>query len=140
MSKERLFPDKTGLELSTMLENSCDGVSNEQYEVNLTPQEEESIKDRIVDLSVQLMDVEERKAKIMKEFKKELKPINEELGEELSTVKRGTHVRTGKLFKYVEGHTANFYDINGVFIYSRPIREDERQYVIKEGHKSASNE
>jgi hypothetical protein len=136
----KIYPELTGLELIHRLEGTCDGVSNETFSLALSQEEENSMKDRIVDLSVQRQIIEEKKEEILRGFKKELKPINEELHETLKTVKRGTNLRTGKLYKFVEGHTTSLYDENGSFIYSRPMREDERQFSIKDSPGKAQNE
>lgn len=136
MKKEKLFENVSGIELINLLEGNCDGIVNETYPVQLTPEEEDTLKDRVVDLSVQRKIIEDRKAVVMKEFKEELKPINEELSENLVTLKRGSNIRTGKLYKFIEDHMVLHYDQNGNFIYSRPLREEEKQLVIKETKKA----
>lgn len=140
MAKEQLFADKSPLERLNLLEGMCDGVTIETYEVPLEEASLESYKDRVVDLSVQKRGVEERKARFDREIKKELKPINEELSDTITILKRGTELKDGKLYKIIEGRTAKMYDADGMFIYSRPLRQDENQMSIKETFEKASNE
>lgn len=136
--KTKIF-DATGVELINLLEGNCDGIVNETYPVQLTLEEEDALKNRVVDLSAQRQIIEERKTVVMKEFKDELKPINEELEEDILILRRGSNIRTGKLYKFIEDHMVSHYDQNGQFIYSRPLREEEKQLVIKESLK-AQNE
>lgn len=132
MAREQLFPNNSPLERINLLEGICDGVSIETYEVPLDHEAETALKDRVVDLSVQKSVIEKRKARLEKEIKKELKPINEELGESINILHRGTEIKDGKIYKVIEGRTVKLYDADGYFVSSRPLRPEEHQMVIKD--------
>lgn len=133
--EKRIFPEYSGRDLIEMLEANSDSAEDRTYYVPLEETELSERKSKFAQRSIEIARIEEKKKKIMDEFKEELKPLIGEKKELLEEIKIGAREEEGVVFKIIDHETATvgFYNQYGLLIESRPAMENERQQLTISG-------
>ena len=129
--EKRIFPEYSGRDLIEMLEANSDSAEDRTYYVPLEETELAERKSKFTQKSIEIARIEEKKKKIMDEFKEELNPLVGEKKELLEEIKIGAREEEGVVFKIIDHETATvgFYNQYGLLIESRPAMENERQQL-----------
>jgi len=129
--EKRIFPEYSGRDLIEMLEANSDSAEDRTYYVPLEEAEITERKSKFTQKSIEIARIEEKKKKIMDEFKEELNPLVGEKKELLEEIKIGAREEEGVVFKIIDHETATvgFYNQYGLLIESRPAMENERQQL-----------
>ena len=127
---DKLFmPNESPAKRLKYLENQANGAVEDKYFHQLTEQELNLKRVEITDNVIELGDVEEEKAEVMKDFKSRIDPLKSEIKRLTLQVRTGHEERFGKLFKFIdrEKRWVYFYDSAGNLIEnkSRPANADE---------------
>lgn len=109
------------------LRDNCDAVEDLGYTKQLPNEEIEALKDRLVENNIQLRDVRADKKAANKEFNEQIKHLEEQGDEMTGKLKSRTEYVTESCYKFVEDDQVGYYNNEGVLVFSRPARPDERQ-------------
>lgn len=111
------------------LRDNCDAVEDLGYTKQLTNEEIEALKDRLVENNIQLRDVRADKKAANKEFNDQIKQLEESNDEVTGKLKAKSEFVTEACFKFVDTETreVGYYNREGLLVYCRPGRPEEMQ-------------
>jgi hypothetical protein len=115
------------------LEDNADAVEKIGYTHRFSPNELAQKKESLAEVSININDIETEKKEAMSDFKDRLKPLNEQRGELLDNIKKGSEfVENEECVKilYHDEKMAGYYNKLGELVYSRPIMPQEMQKTI----------
>lgn len=112
------------------LRDNADGVEEMGYTKQLPTDELEELKEKLVENNIQLRDVRADKRAANKEYNAQIKQLEEEGEEVTQKLKSRTEFVTEPCYKFVEDDEVGYYNSEGMLIYQRPARSDERQKTI----------
>ena len=115
------------LERAQFLRDNADAVEEMGYTKNIASQELDALKDQLVENSILLHDVQEEKRAVTKEFNNRIKKLSEGGAELTAKLKSRTEYVTEPCFKFVDGDEVGYYNSEGLLVFSRPARPDEKQ-------------
>lgn len=111
------------------LRDNCDAVEDLGYTKQLSNEEIEALKDRLVENNIQLRDVRADKKAANKEFNDQIKQLEESNDEVTGKLKAKSEFVTEACFKFVDTETreVGYYNREGLLVYCRPGRPEEMQ-------------
>lgn len=112
------------------LRDSADAVEDLGYTKAIPNDELEALKNELVENNIQLRDVRAEKKAANKEFNDQIKQLEESGDEMTAKLKARTHYVTEPCYKFVEGEEVGYYNSEGLLVFSRPTRPEERQRTI----------
>lgn len=121
---------KDPLERAQFLRDNADGIESLGYTKNLPTQELEDLKERLVENNIQLRDVRADKKAANKEYNDQIKQLEEDNDEMTAKLKSRTEFVTEPCYKFVEGDEVGYYNSDGLLVFQRPARPEERQRTI----------
>lgn len=115
------------------LQDNADSVEKIGYTHRFTPEELAQKRESLAETSIKINDIEIEKKEVMKSFKADLKPLNEQKKELLDNIKKGSEYRENEECVKILDHEermAGYYNKLGELVYSRPIMPQEMQKTI----------
>ena len=112
------------------LRDNADGIEEMGYTKSLPTEELEQLKEQLVENSIQLRDVRADKRAANKEYNAQIKQLEEEGDAVTEKLKSRTEYVNEPCYKFVEDDEVGYYNSEGVLVYARPARPDERQRTI----------
>lgn len=109
------------------LRDNADGVEELGYTKNIPSQELEDLKEQLVENNIQLRDVRADKRAANKEYNAQIKQLEEQGEDVTAKLKSRTEYVIEPCYKFIEDDEVGFYNSEGVLVYSRPARPEERQ-------------
>ena len=121
-----LFAEYSEKERKQMLSDNADSMEEVGYMKDFTPDEMEVMKDRLSKIVIDINDIE---------FKLRKKPLETEKQELLANIKSKSEYVLEDCYKFCdhEAQMVGYYNDQGILVYSRPMRPDERQRTIFQG-------
>ncbi len=116
---DRIFmPDAEQEERLQMLKENCDMEIEDTYFHKLTSDEIIVKEKHITQTVIELSEIEDEKSETMKDFKKRIDPLKDEIKRQTTCVKTGHEERFGRLYQFlnVKKKMVYFYDCNGMLI------------------------
>lgn len=131
--KNPLFP--AGMpkkDIKDNLQAMAHSIEEKSYYVNLSQDELDLRREKLTDNFIKASDLGNQIKETVKSLKAEQKPLLEENGKLLQTIKTKSEEIEGVLYHIddQESGMMNSYDENGTFISSRRLRPDEKQSSI----------
>lgn len=114
-------------EREQFLRDNAEGVEDLGYTKPIPSQALEDLKARLVDNNIQLRDVRADKRAANKEYNALIKQLEEEGDEVTGKLKSRSEYVTEPCYKFIEDGEAGYYNSEGVLVFSRPARPEERQ-------------
>lgn len=121
---------KDPVERAQFLRDNADGIESLGYTKSLPTQELENLKETLVENNIQLRDVRADKKAANKEYNAQIKQLEEDNDEVTAKLKSRTEFVTEPCYKFVEGDEVGYYNGDGVLVFQRPARPEERQRTI----------
>lgn len=121
---------KDPIERAQFLRDNADGIESLGYAKSLPTQELEDLKERLVENNIQLRDVRADKKAANKEYNGQIKQLEEDNDEVTAKLKSRTEFVTEPCYKFVEGDEVGYYNGEGLLVFQRPARPEERQRTI----------
>lgn len=121
---------KDPVERAQFLRDNADGIESLGYTKSLPTQELENLKETLVENNIQLRDVRADKKAANKEYNAQIKQLEEDNDEVTAKLKSRTEFVTEPCYKFVEGDEVGYYNGEGVLVFQRPARPEERQRTI----------
>lgn len=118
------------VERLAFLRDNADAIEDLGYTKNLPTEELESLKDQLVDSNIKLRDVRSDKKEANKVFNDQIKELEEEVNEITAKLKSRTEFVNEQCFKFIEGNEVGYYNAEGMLVFSRPSRPEERQLTM----------
>lgn len=111
------------------LEDNADGIEKKGYMKPYTPEELQGHKERLANLDIEIMMIEEEKKQVMERFKERLKPLKEQQQETATNIMRKSEHVTEECYKFVDEatRTTEYFNADGDLVESRPATADELQ-------------
>lgn len=127
-----LFADLSEKERIQMLSDNADTVEEVGYMKAFTPEEMETMKDRLSKIVIDINDIDEEKKAVNDEFKLRKKPLETEKQELLANIKSKSEYVVEDCYKFCDHdeQMVGFYNKQGVLVDCRPMRPDERQTTL----------
>mgnify|MGYP003187075918 CR=1 FL=1 len=123
-----LFQDVADVrERIQLLRDNADATEDLGYTKNIPGPVLDQLKDQLVENNIQLRDVRADKKAANKEFNEQIKHLEEQGDEMTGKLKSRTEYVTESCYKFVEDDQVGYYNNEGVLVFSRPARPDERQ-------------
>lgn len=117
-------------ERTQFLRDNADGIEELGYTKQLPSEELERLKEELVENNIQLRDVRADKKAANKEYNEQIKQLEEEGEEVTAKLKSRTIFVNEPCYKFVEGDEVGYYNSEGLLVFSRPARPEERQRTI----------
>lgn len=129
---EQMFPDKSIDERLSMLEANAYIVDEDLVRRNFSEFELEKMRVEFASESIILGDLEEQKSVLVKDLNLQIKEKKGEVKPLLKKIRKGYSEQKETVFGFDDQTlaTMNFYDGNGDFLFSRPLKPSERQTKI----------
>lgn len=121
---------KDPVERAQFLRDNADGIESLGYTKSLPTQELENLKETLVENNIQLRDVRADKKAANKEYNDQIKQLEEDNDEVTAKLKSRTEFVTEPCYKFVEGDEVGYYNGEGLLVFQRPARPEERQRTI----------
>ena len=118
------------LERAQFLRYNADGIESLGYTKSIPTQELEDLKEKLVENNIQLRDVRADKKAANKEYNDQIKQLEEENDEVTAKLKSRTDFVTEPCYKFIEGNDVGYYNSDGILVFQRPARPEERQRTI----------
>lgn len=118
------------LERAQFLRDNADGIESLGYTKSIPTQELEDLKEKLVENNIQLRDVRADKKAANKEYNDQIKQLEEENDEVTAKLKSRTDFVTEPCYKFIEGNDVGYYNSEGILVFQRPARPEERQRTI----------
>ena len=120
-------------ERAGFLEDNCDAVEEVTYSRAFEPEELALKREQLTDASIKIADIEEEKKEVMDGFKERLKPLQEQKGEAIKSLRDKSQTVTEKCYKFLDEETkmVGFYNKEGNLVSSRPAFQKELQKTIQ---------
>ena len=134
-----MFPDKTPEERASMLDANAYLVEVDNVKRHYTPEQLASMRIDFTAESVVLGDLEEEKSSITKSLNESIKEKKKVLKPLLKRIRKGYAENTETVYAFddQEAGKMHYYDIEGVYLHSRPLLPSERQTKIHSLSKQA---
>lgn len=127
-----LFAEYSAKERKSMLSDNADSMEEVGYMKPFSPDEMETMKDRLSKVVIDINDIEEEKKAANDEFKLRKKPLETEKQTLLENIKNKSEYVVEDCYKFIdqEEGMVGMYNSEGQLIESRPIRPEERQTTL----------
>lgn len=146
-----LFAEYSARERKAMLSDNADSMEEVGYMKPFSPDEMETMKDRLSKVVIDINDIDEEKKAANDEFKLRKKPLETEKQSLLENIKNKSEYVVENCYKFIDHDEGmvGMYNGEGELIESRPIRPDERQATLfgqlrpgnkKESEKTGTND
>ncbi len=137
-----LFQDLPEQQRRQMLADNADKVEEVGYMKAFSPDEMETMKDRLSKIVIDINDIEEEKKAANEEFKLRKEPLETEKQELLANIKSKSEYVTEDCYKFCDQEEVlvGYYNAKGELVDSRPMRPDERQKTIFQTISGRNNE
>lgn len=112
------------------LRDNADAVEDLGYTKTIPSAKLDELKERLVENNIQLRDVRADKKAANKGYNDQIKQLEEEGEEVTAKLKARTEYVVEPCYKFVEGSEVGYYNADGVLVFSRPARPDERQLTV----------
>lgn len=114
------------------LADNADSVVKKTYMRRFTPEELQSRKEELANVSISINDIETEKKAAMDEFKERLKPLTEQRGLLIEDIRKKAETVTGDCYCFVDEKERMTYVINedGDCIEAHPCTADELQKTL----------
>lgn len=124
------------------LKDNADSVVNRSYMRKFTPEELQTRKEQLANVSIEINDIEQEKKAAMDEFKERLKPLSEKHATLIEDIRKKSELVTGVCYCFVEESTRMTYVINeeGDCIEARPCTAEELQKTVFETLRATGTE
>lgn len=113
----------------SFLENNSLKIDSGNYMKTLSEEEVAARKDGLADTSIRLNDLDEELDKVKDEFKKQMKPLKEQIATLLKDIRHGQTLVSGNLY-HLPNHESGYmesYNDEGELINTRKLFPNERQ-------------
>jgi hypothetical protein len=119
-------------ERESFLKDNCDKVEEKGYTKPYSPEELQTHKENLANLSIEIDEVEDEKKASAKHFKSVLDPKIERRRELVSNIRKKAEYVKEICYKFVdtEERMVGYYNSDGDLIESRPATVDELQPTI----------
>lgn len=120
-------------ERAGFLEDNCDAVEEVTYSRAFEPEELALKREQLTDASIKIADIEKERKEVMDGFKERLKPLQEQKGEAIKSLRDKSQTVTEKCYKFLDEETkmVGFYNKEGNLVSSRPAFQKELQKTIQ---------
>ena len=129
---KQLFPELHPLERQQMLRDNADTIEELGYNKEIPDTEMGTMKEQLVTISIDLRDVRADKKEADKEFNKQIKDLKDRRETLTQKLKMRSEYVKEDCFKFIEGDEVGYYNREGLLVYQRPARADERQATIQQ--------
>lgn len=121
------------------LKDNCEKVESQGYMKAFKPEEIESRKTRLAELSIELSDIEDEKSSAVALFKSRMTPLKEERAEILSDIKHKARYVNEQCYKFVDRdeRMVGWYNKEGELVASRSAMLDELQLNLFAGQQAS---
>lgn len=109
------------------LRDNADGVEDMGYTKNIPTSELDDLKEQLVENNIQLRDIRADKRAANKEYNAQIKQLEEQGDEVTAKLKSRTEYVTEPCYKFIEDGEVGYYNSDGLLVFSRPARPEERQ-------------
>jgi hypothetical protein len=130
---DKIFEEQIPIaQRSQLLKDNADGVEVISYMKQYSPEQILEMKERLANVSIDIADIEDSKKDIMKEFKAQLEPLNEEKSLILKGIKEKAEFVKEECYKITsqEERMTGFYNSEGILVSARPATSDELSGTI----------
>lgn len=126
-------------ERTAFLRDNCDAVEELGYVKPLASEQIEELKDKLVENNIQLRDVRADKRAQNKLYNEQIKQLEEENDGVTKQLKEKSEFVTENCFKFVDGDEVGYYNAEGVLVYQRPARPEEKAPTIFKLQRTGTN-
>lgn len=126
-------------ERTAFLRDNCDAVEELGYVKPLANEKIEELKDKLVENNIQLRDVRADKKAQNKLYNEQIKQLEEDNDEVTKQLKEKSEFVNENCFKFVDGDEVGYYNAEGVLVYQRPARPEEKQPTIFKVQRTGTN-
>lgn len=129
------------VERARFLKDNCDNVEPFGYTRNFTQEEMDAMKDNLAEVSIELDQLSIEKKEVVAEIKSKIKPKERVKADLLTKIREKSEFVKEDCFKFIdqEAGKVGYYNSEGVLVYERGIKPDERQtrmFALKTGTNS----
>ena len=126
-------------ERTAFLRDNCDAVEELGYVKPLANEQIEELKDKLVENNIQLRDVRADKRAQNKLYNEQIKQLEEENDGVTKQLKEKSEFVTENCFKFVDGDEVGYYNEEGVLVYQRPARPEEKSPNVFRLQRTGTN-
>lgn len=126
-------------ERTAFLRDNCDAVEELGYVKPLASEQIEELKDKLVENNIQLRDVRADKRAQNKLYNEQIKQLEEENDGVTKQLKEKSEYVTENCFKFVDGEEVGYYNAEGVLVYQRPARPEEKSPNVFRLQRTGTN-
>lgn len=132
-----LFSNLSENERIQMLSDNADTIEEIGYMKAFTPEEMETMKDRLSKIVIDINDIDEEKKAANDEFKLRKKPLETEKQELLANIKSKSEYVVEGCYKFCDHdeQMVGFYNKQGILVHCRPMRQDEKNRTIFQAYR-----
>jgi len=111
---------------------NCQGIEEKGYMRQFTPDEIDSKKTELAELSIKMNDIDIEKKQVMDDFKERLKPLGQQVGTLLENLKQKAEFVTEDTYKFIyeEERMVGYFNADGNLIEARPMKMEEMQKTM----------
>lgn len=126
-------------ERTAFLRDNCDAVEELGYVKPYASEQIEELKDKLVENNIQLRDVRADKRAQNKLYNEQIKQLEEENDGVTKQLKEKSEYVTENCFKFVDGDEVGYYNAEGVLVYQRPARPEEKSPNVFRLQRTGTN-
>lgn len=126
-------------ERKAFLRDNCDAVEEFGYVKPLASEQIENLKEKLVENNIQLRDVRADKKAQNKLYNEQIKQLEEENDGVTKQLKEKSEFVIENCFKFVDGDEVGYYNEDGVLVYQRPARPEEKRPNIFKSQRTGTN-
>lgn len=126
-------------ERTAFLRDNCDAVEELGYVKPLANEQIEELKDKLVENNIQLRDVRADKRAQNKLYNEQIKQLEEENDGVTKQLKEKSEFVTENCFKFVDGDEVGYHNAEGVLVYQRPARPEEKSPNVFRLQRTGTN-
>ena len=129
-------------ERKRFLKDNCDAVETMSYMKQFKPEQIDSMKSELSDVSIDINDLEEEKKDQMAMFKLQLDPLKDQRKRLLLDIKQKAESVKETVYKFIDTETrmVEFYNDEGTMVSQRPTTAEESQKTIFQIERTGTHE
>ena len=109
------------------LRDNADAIEELGYTKPIPTAQLDVLKEQLVQNNIQLRDIRADKKEAMKEFSNQIKEL-EEVGDKVTEkLKNRSEYVSEQCYKFIEDNEVGYYNSEGMLVFQRPARPDEKQ-------------
>ena len=120
---------KNPIQREAFLKDNCDACEQKGYMKPYTPEELQVHKEKLANVSIEIVEIEAEKKQVEADFKGRLKPLKESRAIMVSNIKSKAEYVNEVCYRFTDQETkeTGYYNKDGILVECRPATADELQ-------------